>query len=190
MGYMGFGMRKEDYKRKPKGPFKKLKDLYGNDTPKVKHSKDAPELTREEVLHEFRFKSIHDLRFWGFIKVSMLLLFLSWIVYSLFLEPWFKKRKFERITNALIEQYNEDYEFLLSTGTYFKRFEELKIDTLGDISLLLNRNVNYFFSPAEVQDSLTVKIFGNKQNAEDFNFDGKSLKVVRKDSVQDLNTMD
>jgi len=30
MGYMGFGMRKEVYTRKPKVPFKKMKQLYGD----------------------------------------------------------------------------------------------------------------------------------------------------------------
>lgn len=30
MGYMGFGLRKEDYKRKPKTVFNKQKELYGD----------------------------------------------------------------------------------------------------------------------------------------------------------------
>lgn len=30
MGFMGFGMRKENYKRKPKVAFKKLKSIYGD----------------------------------------------------------------------------------------------------------------------------------------------------------------
>lgn len=30
MGYMGFGLRKEDYKRKPKTVFNRQKELYGD----------------------------------------------------------------------------------------------------------------------------------------------------------------
>ncbi len=38
MGYMGFGMKKEVYTRKPKVAFEKIKRIYGNETKKSKSS--------------------------------------------------------------------------------------------------------------------------------------------------------
>lgn len=44
MGYMGFGMRKEAYTRKPKAAFKKVKKVYGEKPvfPKSKTTAPAP----------------------------------------------------------------------------------------------------------------------------------------------------
>lgn len=63
MGYMGFGMRKADWERKPKEAFKKATELYGNtlaDLPKVELpegpvSTDFDELARLPRLHKRRF---------------------------------------------------------------------------------------------------------------------------------------
>ncbi len=51
MGYMGFGMRKEVYSRKPKKPFIKLRKLYESEISKEKKQKINTEsrFTKEEV---------------------------------------------------------------------------------------------------------------------------------------------
>ncbi|MEN7548712.1 hypothetical protein AAG747_12380 [Rapidithrix thailandica] len=41
MEYMGFGMDKEAYSRKPRESFKKFKELYGNDKLNIKRNKIA-----------------------------------------------------------------------------------------------------------------------------------------------------
>lgn len=63
MGYMGFGIRKEDWSRKPKEAFKKAKDLYGNHlerlskpaAPEGTVTTDFAELARLREQHKSRF---------------------------------------------------------------------------------------------------------------------------------------
>jgi len=80
MGYMGFGMRKEDYKRTPKKSFDKIKNKYGVDLnlPKVegKPNEDIP--NRNVPIKRFKHFYQH-----GFLRLYS----------SLFLSPlratWF-----------------------------------------------------------------------------------------------------
>jgi len=67
MGYMGFGMRKEVYTRKPKRPFKHIKKFIG-----VSHY-NAP---KEEVNTEFDFYTYHKPAYkrWWFITSYLLVL--------------------------------------------------------------------------------------------------------------------
>lgn len=65
MGYMGFGMRKEVYKRKPKVPFKKLKSIYGDkleDYHRLNKSKDIKfdEEARKKVRHKVKREIISE----------------------------------------------------------------------------------------------------------------------------------
>jgi len=57
MGYMGFGMKKEVYTRKPKDAFNKIK-TYGNDRASDRSKSQATLMAYEEImsLHRRRFK--------------------------------------------------------------------------------------------------------------------------------------
>jgi len=72
MGYMGFGMRKEDYKRKPKDAFVLYKEVYGNDHVKIEHDHNAPKLTKEEVLNKSRVRGLFEWK--GFLLLKILVL--------------------------------------------------------------------------------------------------------------------
>ncbi|UII23149.1 hypothetical protein [Fulvivirga ligni] len=69
MGYMGFGMRKEVYTRKPKRSFEKIKELYGNDIPRVEESDGKYELKAEEILNKKRFRTLYDTKAFRYFLV-------------------------------------------------------------------------------------------------------------------------
>lgn len=59
MGYMGFGMRKEDYKRKPKEAFGKLKRYLDVSKPSSIHPSDVS----SEKFVRFRYRHFYETRF-------------------------------------------------------------------------------------------------------------------------------
>ena len=84
MGYMGFGMRKADWERKPKEAFKKAKDLYGSNlesfpktaAPEELVSTDFAELARLREQHKqrFHFGAVISKMVFGIGMVLLLLL--------------------------------------------------------------------------------------------------------------------
>lgn len=73
MGYMGFGMRKEVYTRKPKRAFDKIKEIYDKDGAKTDHTtkksirrKIKPAL-REKIRSEVKQQWVRSL----IIKISI-----------------------------------------------------------------------------------------------------------------------
>lgn len=54
MGYMGFGMRKEVYTRRPKTSFSKMKKIYGDHMEDFHKSKTVKKEWSEEDKEEFR----------------------------------------------------------------------------------------------------------------------------------------
>lgn len=54
MGYMGFGMRKEDYQRKPKASYHKVKKVYGDHLENYKALKGASGKWTEKEKKEFK----------------------------------------------------------------------------------------------------------------------------------------
>ncbi|QDH78463.1 hypothetical protein FKX85_05215 [Echinicola soli] len=73
MGYMGFGMRKEDYKRKPRKTLELYKDVYGNDHTLIEHDENAPKLTKDEVLTKSRVRSLFEWKGFLILKIAVLL---------------------------------------------------------------------------------------------------------------------
>lgn len=54
MGYMGFGMRKEDYTRRPKSAFSKMKKIYGDHMEDYHKSKAPKKEWSEKDKEEFK----------------------------------------------------------------------------------------------------------------------------------------
>lgn len=112
MGYMGFGMRKEVYKRKPKKPFLRIKK-----NQKVASStSNKPKYNASKEYQNIRFKSLRD-RKW--FKVFLLILSLATVVYFVILFvvlPYqFEKGKREFETVDVITQYEDSgYKELIS----------------------------------------------------------------------------
>lgn len=83
MGYMGFGMRKEVYTRKPKKVFEKLKEVYGqkseNNNPTA-HAKPAGPVSYEK----HSYKPFYQTRFYKVLKaifLSAILLAFIWAIF-------------------------------------------------------------------------------------------------------------
>ncbi len=186
MGYMGFGMRKEDYKRKPKESFKKIKERYGNDTPKPKHDPNSPQLTREEVLNKPRFKSIHDMRFFQLLKLTVLIGFVGFFLYLSLIKPYIIQWRLENFHQLLIEQYSSDHDYILASGDLLPPMLSFSFDSLSNTTLVVSKNMS-FLGSAYYQQGPEFVIIGTRfANALDFSFDGERLQAVREDSVQVL----
>lgn len=106
---MGFGMRKEVYKRKPKKLFRRFKKIYGNDIPKREKNLDAPEFTSDEILNKPRFKSIHDFKIFRVIRVIILLSLIGAFVNSIWLQPWLEKRRLAKYQGYLVESFSTSH---------------------------------------------------------------------------------
>ncbi|AWW30764.1 hypothetical protein DN752_11870 [Echinicola strongylocentroti] len=83
MGYMGFGMRKEDYKRKPRKTLELYKDVYGNDHTLIEHDQNAPQLTKDEVLHKSRVRSLFEWKGFLVLKIVVLLVIMVIMIIGL-----------------------------------------------------------------------------------------------------------
>lgn len=59
MGYMGFGMKKENYTRKPRKAFKHLKKLYGDRLEKFDQPEKRTELKSDKLSEEDRAAITH-----------------------------------------------------------------------------------------------------------------------------------
>jgi hypothetical protein len=73
MGYMGFGMRKEDWSRKPKEAFKKTKDRYGNRRGHVTLPQGGLEPVSTNFDELARFREEHARRFNRGASISKLI---------------------------------------------------------------------------------------------------------------------
>lgn len=185
MGFLGFGMRKEVYKRKPKEAFKTLKKFYGNDTPKIKHNPDAPKLTSEEILNRPRFKSFYDTQAYKFLKIAIFLLALGAFLNYSFVQPWLFDREVEAYKDSLITTYSSDYDFLLNTGNELKDLSSFSIDSTYSVFMVLIKNMEYQESYSDdSQEVAKIGVWG--MNASAIRFNGDAILIDRPDSTQVL----
>lgn len=85
MGYMGFGMRKEDYNRTPKKSFDKIKKIYGEDLnfPKVEGKPD--EDISIENLKTKRFKHLNQTLAFKIISFTFFIFITGYLVWYFWL---------------------------------------------------------------------------------------------------------
>lgn len=84
MGYMGFGMRKEDYQRKPKEVFSKIK-AYQNFK---KHTTQNPEkhhtnVAVEKFVRYNSYQHFYETKFFKAIFIIILLFVVIFVIYIL-----------------------------------------------------------------------------------------------------------
>ncbi len=140
MGYMGFGMRKEVYKRKAKKPFEKFNEVYGDRKVINKQDSKAAKLTKEEVLNKPRFKSIHDLKVFQILKVVIMLLLLSLGIYYGFVKTMIYNFRLNNLTNNIIESFNTDHEWLLNRDSDVKTYPYFKLDSGRSLSMTFGKS--------------------------------------------------
>lgn len=113
MGFMGFGMRKEVYTRKPKEAFKRIKKVYGDDVnfPKsdIKLKSDRP----PEPFKRYQFKPLYKMKGYKIIKWSFISITTLLIIWVFFLNEWVEKYQLEQFEKSAFSTYyqNELSEF-------------------------------------------------------------------------------
>ncbi|WP_350124396.1 hypothetical protein [Imperialibacter sp.] len=98
MGYMGFGMRRENYTRKPKKAFKKLKQVYGDDVDLPKSNINTQ--TEKPISFErHSYMPFDRSRFYLLFKVILLGTVAATVVWTVFLQHHYidyRRGKFEQ----------------------------------------------------------------------------------------------
>lgn len=155
MGYMGFGMRKEVYTRKPKAAFKKLKKIYGKH-PNLPASNvpKAPSNSTSFEKHSYK-PFFQTLPYLIFKRTLILFLLGTGIWFGCLDEPFleYQRKRFEQ--NEIVNFYHtelQEYQRILSflesrtdriisihfTGLYDSfdfRIRSTKLDTLNPYSM-------------------------------------------------------
>jgi hypothetical protein len=116
MAYMGFGMRKEVYTRKPKKAFEKVNKVYG----------DAPELSKtEEKINENstdsevnRFKHFNQTVTFKFLLVTTLIFAVGYFSWDVWLIKVFKEYQLNKFEKSGIADYYKantvDFEIIIN----------------------------------------------------------------------------
>lgn len=185
MGYIGFGIRKEVYKRKPKESFKKLKELYGNGIQKAKFDPDAPVLTSEDVLNKPRFRSIHDTKLFQIAKVAIMFLLIGVFINAVFIQPWLRKIEMEAFQENLVNSYSEDHQFLLNSGEKLN-LQYFQFDSLNESFVTASNGFHFSGSGWHLNRPEVARIGIWNDDATDIELSNDQLKVFRKDSTQIL----
>lgn len=90
MGYMGFGMKKSVYQRKPKSSFSKMKNVYGDHLEDFQKSSKGMQAMSEKEKEDFRLefakKTKGDNLIWKILKVIAILAVFAFIAWVLILQ--------------------------------------------------------------------------------------------------------
>ncbi len=122
MGYMGFGMKKEVYTRKPKKAFNKLKQVYGQSVaiPKstINGKKPKKYLVRNRFKHFSQTVVGKILKF--LVLGSIVGLFIGYSVWEMFLkEPYFNFRRSQFEKRELASLISNKFGRLETASVYF-----------------------------------------------------------------------
>ena len=140
MGYMGFGMRKENYSRKPKKAFKKLKEVYGDNlnlpTSIIYEGSEAEESFPQKKRVSF-FRTV-EFKVCLLVLVLILSVGLSWSF--LFKEQYLKYKKLQFETVGISEFYIRNK----SEFDYLNKFLSARLAILKSIVRVPESNVLQF----------------------------------------------
>ncbi|MTI41452.1 hypothetical protein [Fulvivirga lutimaris] len=135
MGYMGFGMRKEVYSRKPKEAFKKLKQVHG-EKPKKEKGLDDSEYLELKQYRKSRFRHFYESKIFkvlssGIIVASVLVLMWVFGLSTYYLN--YKQEQFDK--HGIIEYYESKKDDLNLIESFFsarrKKIESVDEGFLG-----------------------------------------------------------
>jgi hypothetical protein len=161
MGYMGFGMKKEVYARKPKKPFeiiKKSQKILSN-------TQNSPEYLVSKEYQNFRFKALYQRR-WFKLSASILIFFLLilviWVYVFIPMNLAKDKALFEKV--GVLEYYQSQGLDNLSAFLISRRdkVEEIEMDLWRDGVEIWIKSVNYethpFFGNTYVRPVVSSKM--------------------------------
>ena len=114
MGYMGFGMRKEVYTRKPKEAFKKLKQVHG-EIPKNEKGLSDADYKALKGLRKYRFLHFYQSRVFRVLSLIVIASITFGTVWYLELGEYYKKYQQAKFDEEGIVQYFNSNEAKLNT---------------------------------------------------------------------------
>ncbi|MHA7101626.1 hypothetical protein [Roseivirga pacifica] len=111
MGYMGFGMRKEVYKRKPKKSFERIKEHQKFEI----NTKHLPKYNVSKEYQNFRFKSLRDRKWFRLALRALLFVFVLFLVWISVIVPYrFERGKSEFESHGIVSFFDDnDFDHLL-----------------------------------------------------------------------------
>ncbi|TRX59039.1 hypothetical protein FNH22_10950 [Fulvivirga sp. M361] len=127
MGYMGFGMRKEVYTRKPKEAFKRLKQIHGETPKKEKGLKDSEYLELKQH-RKSGFRHFYQSRVFMFLLSVLITVALFGLLWQFILSNYYLDYQRSQFEQSGINDYYESKRLQLATIQPFfsKRRNKLK----------------------------------------------------------------
>ncbi len=112
MGYMGFGMRKIDYTRKPKKAFKKLKEIYGKDVDLPKSS-IKPKVGKNTYWQRHAYVPFDETMGYKRFKFFLFIAVIGSVIWFALLRGYYIKFQRDRFEeDGFVELYNSDLQNL------------------------------------------------------------------------------
>ena len=185
MGYMGFGMRKEDYQRKPKKFSEKFKRMYGKDVPKPENDPSINPPTFDEIINKKRTWSLFDSGLFKWLRILAVISIILFAAYHIFILPELKNRAYiderEIYRQELIGKYTPAIDSMFAYATAFPGLDWYEFDRTGESRIIIIRTNSL---EGLTYSSKEVVAFKNYfRTAIDFEFEGEDLIIQRKDST-------
>ncbi|BDD06699.1 hypothetical protein [Aureibacter tunicatorum] len=185
MGYMGFGMNKENYERQPKEFYTNQREINKKDTAFTKNNPDAPKIKKEEILNKPYFKTLGDTLFLKIFKFLVLVFLLGSIFKLSFFDPWLNDYEKKKYKETLINAYSTDHNFLLNSNEKLL-LNYFQIDMSMNTTLILSKGYPISVSAEYLRHPDLIKIGTWNSKVTNFELINSQLRVIQKDTVRIL----
>ena len=133
MGYMGFGMRKEVYTRKPKKAFEKVKKVYGKelDFPASNKSKKRNKATEDPVSFvPHPYQPFHERPVYRVLRALVIAAAIGVALWFIYLDQDYQRHKRQQFEATQFRAYYEQH---LSSYDFVFRFLHDRSDKIVDV---------------------------------------------------------
>lgn len=175
MGFMGFGMRKEVYKRKPKKSFERIKEYQKL----VSNTDNPPLINASKEYQKFRFKSLRERKWMKLIFLLFFSTILAYVIFeSIILPDRLAKAKAEFLTSGAINFYEQDGLDDVEQFFYTRKGKLDEIRTSYSSGIIISiRSEDY------VVDKFFGKIYSPIKNKEKVTINNGVLSIEFEDEV-------
>jgi hypothetical protein len=177
MGYMGFGMRKENYKRKPKKPFErilKFQKLTSN-------TENNPEYNASKEFQHLRFKAIYQRRWFKITACVILITCTSFLIWLNIILPYrYEKQKNEFEAHGILEYYQKSN--FDKVGLFLISRRD-RLDRIDDP--FVGNGVNFWIKSTDYkEDAFFGRTYVGHKEAEKVIINSGSLNIISDKGVE------
>lgn len=179
MGYMGFGMRKDVYKRKPKKSFERIKKF----RKQVPHK--AGKLNVSKEYQKIRFRSLRDKGWFKYLILGLLvLLVVVYLVLEIIVFPYIdEKREKEFFDTGALEFYEE------SGISTVLPFVQSRYERLDRISNTINgQGLELWLRSEDYKPGFFGKVYIGVEESEKARFELNKLIIEEGENIQVLDS--